>query len=170
MLRGCDLQFGLPPKSDNLVLRGHVLSTAFLWLVTIGGPTFSAVAALCNTHPLPDWRGPWFISAACVILGVFGLLVRERVVFTPDYIRKTGPFMRTQCLAWTEIVSVTFARAGLIRLFSATGSSIRVPPDLVGVVDMVDVLERFLPLSVLDDCKDNLRIYRKFVGTRRHST
>ena len=74
--------------------------------------------------------------------------------------------MRTQRLVWTEIISVTFANRGAIRLLSVKGKSMRVSSDLVGVVDMVDVLERFLPGGALDDCKEDLHKYRKFVGAR----
>lgn len=167
LLRGCDLHSVRATNSADLVLRGHLFWSATLWFVTLGGPTLSAVASLFNTHPQPDWRGPWFISAVCLIFGVTGLLARERIVLTQHSIEKAGPFMRTRSIAWNDVVSLVFTKHGAIRLVSNAGRWIQINPDLVGISGVMDVLESVLPRSVIEVCTENIRTYRRFIGAGR---
>jgi hypothetical protein len=101
-----------------------------------------------------------------VALAVVGLVVGERVVLTSESIRKTGPFMRQQKMAWADVASITFQKDGDMALLSIQGSRITVSPYLAGVVDMLDSLERYLPQAVLQDCGIDLARYRAAVALR----
>jgi hypothetical protein len=146
-----------------LVLRGHVFWTVGLWTLIVCGPTLCAVARFLGGHPEPDPWAPWIVSAVCTAIGALGLLIRETVTVTPLEIRKTGPFMRQQQMSWQDVVSVDFRNGGVIWLLCRNETRIRIPSDLVGIADLANVLEWYLPDHVLRDCAHDLQTYRKFI-------
>ena len=141
--------------------------SAFLWMVALGGPIVSPIVALLNPPAPHEWWAPWFIAGICFVAGGLGLIAAERVIFSPDCVRKIGPFWRRRRMRWPDVVSVDFEKNSDIVLVSVNGTRIRITPDLVGVTDMVDVLEYCLPDDVLEDCAIDLDTYRRFVGASK---
>jgi hypothetical protein len=125
------------------------------------------VIAFLNPPAPNEWWAPWLAAGFLLTLGSVGLCADERVTFTSDSVRKVGPFWRRRQMQWSEVVSVSFQKDGDVVLASVDGKRIRVTPDMVGVVEMPDILERHLPCGVLDECAFDLGTYRRFVGEPR---
>jgi hypothetical protein len=162
--RGCDLQIGHAEPSRELLLHGHLFWTLAPLILATGGPLFFLAVAFIDEHPQPVWIAPYILAGLCLAIGGLGLLARERVVFTPTHIHKFGPFGRQRQLAWSTVTYVVFGNGGAVRLVSESGIQIRIPSDMVGIVDMVAFLDRYLPPDVLEECSIDLCKYRRFLG------
>ncbi len=172
IMRGCDLGSGRARQSGALVLQDHLLWSVAGWMLVVVGLLSGVVVPFLGPHS-PDFTMTWdavFAVAFWLAAGGLVLFARERVVLTSDSIRQVGPFMRRRQMPWTSVVSVTFTRVGLVRLISVDGGQIQIPADLVGIVHLVEVLERCLPHDVLQDCAADLDNYRRFLGVGSHKS